>query len=313
MRSPAAKIAVSLPPVTFPLADTEELYDAVAEDEQALRPGVEALCRHLGLDGDVERFADGSLPVYSVGERHVLKLFPAVHLDEVATERDLLEAVHGRLPVRTPELFAAGEFGGWGFVHMERLHGDVVKDVWPGLDEAGRKSIARQVGEALAALHEIEPPVKEPADWGRFVEGQTSGCVARQVSRGLDPAWVEQIPDFLDSVDLRDAETVLTHTEVMSAHLLTADGEVTGLFDFEPAMRAAREYEFVATGVFLTRGETGPKQALLHGYGRAVDPREVMAYTLLHVYSNLAWYLREVPTTATTFDGLAEHWFGPTG
>ncbi|MEJ2853020.1 MULTISPECIES: phosphotransferase family protein [unclassified Saccharothrix] len=299
--------------MTFPLADTEELYDAVVDDEEALRPGVEGLCRYLGIHGDVERFADGSLPVYSVGERHVLKLFPAVHLDEVATERDVLEAVHGRLPVATPELFAAGEFGGWGFVHMERLHGDVVKDVWPGLDPQVRADLARQVGEALAALHEIESPVKEPADWGAFVDRQTAGCVARQVSRGLDPVWVEQIPDFLATVDLRDAEPVLTHTEVMSAHLLTTDGKVTGLFDFEPAMRAVREYEFVATGVFLTRGEDGPKRALLDGYGREVDARKVMACTLLHVYSNLAWYLREVPTTATTFDGLAEHWFGPTG
>ncbi|XVV05833.1 phosphotransferase family protein [Actinosynnema sp. CA-248983] len=299
--------------MTFPLADTEELYDAVADDEQALRPGVEALCRHLGIDGDVERFVDGSLPVYAVGERHVLKLFPAIHLDEVATERDVLQAVHGRLPVATPELFAAGEFGGWGFVHMERLHGEVVKDVWPGLDEAGRKSLARQVGEALSALHEIDSPVTEPADWDAFVQDQTKGCVDRQVTRKLDPAWVEQIPDFLDSVDLQDAEPVLAHTEVMSAHLLTKNGKITGLFDFEPAMRAAREYEFVATGVFLTRGETGPKRALLGGYGRRVDPRKVMACTLLHVYSNLAWYLREVPTRATTFDGLAEHWFGPTG
>ncbi|GAA0261137.1 aminoglycoside 3'-phosphotransferase/choline kinase family protein [Saccharothrix mutabilis subsp. mutabilis] len=251
--------------------------------------------------------------MYAVGERHVLKLFPAVHLDEVATERDVLEAVHGKLPVPTPELFAAGEFGGWGFVHMERLRGDVVKDVWPALDGPGRNGIARQVGEALSALHAVESPVRAPADWGAFVHDQTTACVARQVSRGLAPAWVEQIPGFLDSVDLGDAEPVLAHTEVMSAHLLTRDGRLTGLFDFEPAMRAAREYEFVATGVFLTRGETGPKRALLDGYGHPVDPRKVMAYTLLHVYSNLAWYLREVPTGATTFDGLAEHWFGPTG
>ncbi len=38
-----------------------------------------------------------------------------------------------------------------------------------------------------------------------------------------------------------------------------------------------------------------------------------MACTLMHVYSNLAWYLREVPTRATAFDGLVEHWFAPTG
>ncbi|CCH29206.1 Aminoglycoside phosphotransferase [Saccharothrix espanaensis DSM 44229] len=295
------------------MAETEAQFDGVVGDEGALRPAVDALCRTLRLDGPVERFADGSLPVYAVGDGHVLKLFPAVHLDEVSTERDVLAAVHGRLPVPTPEVFDAGEFGGWGYVHMSRLRGTSLVDVWPGLDPSRRKDVARQVGEALAALHTITPPIAEPADWASFVAGQRAGCVDRQAARGLDPAWLEQIPDFLGSVDLGDPETVLAHTEVMSAHLLVRDGRLSGLFDFEPAMRAAREYEFVATGVFLTKGDHDANAALRAGYGHDVDPRRVMAYTLLHVYSNLAWYLREVPSGLTTLDGLAEHWFGPTG
>ncbi|MEU4807546.1 hypothetical protein [Actinosynnema sp. NPDC023587] len=87
----------------------------------------------------------------------------------------------------------------------------------------------------------------------------------------------------------------------------------TGLVDFEPAVRAARECELVAPGVFLTRGDRNANTALRAGDGRAVDPRRVTAYALLHVCSDLAWYLREVPTGSTTSDDLAEHWFGPTG
>lgn len=294
--------------MSFPPAVTEEQFEAL--DDDALRPGVEALCGYLGISGDVERFADGSLPVYAVGVGHVVKLFPQVHLDEVATERDVLEAVQGRLPVPTPGLSAAGEFGGWGYVLMERLRGASLKDVWPELDASARQDVSRQVGEALAALHAITPPSLGPADWDEFVRTRRQGCVERQRKRGLDPRWLEQIPDFLDSVDLGQPDLVLAHTEVMSAHLLIDDGRLTGLFDFEPAMHAAREYEFVATGVFLTRGERRANQALYDGYGRTVDPRKVLAYTLLHVYSNVAWYLREVPTGATTPDELADHWFG---
>ncbi len=41
----------------------------------------------------------------------------------------------------------------------------------------------------------------------------------------------------------------LLHTEVMRQHLLTAEGPqrgmgLSGLIDFEPAMRGEREYEF---------------------------------------------------------------------
>ncbi len=36
-----------------------------------------------------------------------------------------------------------------------------------------------------------------------------------------------------------------------------------------------------------------------------------MAYTLLHIYSNLPWYLREMPAAPrATLDSLAEAWFG---
>ncbi|MEU4768915.1 aminoglycoside 3'-phosphotransferase/choline kinase family protein [Actinosynnema sp. NPDC023794] len=186
--------------MSFPPAVTEEQFEAL--DDDALRPGVEALCGHLGVSGDVERFADGSLPVYAVGDRHVLKLFPAVHLDEVATERDVPAAVQGRLPVPTPGLHAAGEFGGWGYVLMERLRGTSLKDAWPGLDAAARRDVSRQVGEALAALHALTPAPLEPSGWAEFVRTQRAGCVERQRARGLAPAWLEQVPAFLDSVDL---------------------------------------------------------------------------------------------------------------
>ncbi|WP_203644141.1 hypothetical protein [Streptomyces sp. SID14478] len=47
-------------------------------------------------------------------------------------------------------------------------------------------------------------------------------------------------------------------------------------------------------------------------YGRVVDPRTVMAYALLHVYADLAWYLRELPPPGgeTELGSLAEVWFG---
>lgn len=39
-----------------------------------------------------------------------------------------------------------------------------------------------------------------------------------------------------------------------------------------------------------------------------------MAYTLLHVYSDLNWYLRSLPTPPSqTLDALAETWFGAGG
>ncbi len=61
----------------LPIADTVAHYLAIRGDHARLQPGVTALCDRLGLHAaDIVRFADGSLPVYAVGDTRVLKLYP---------------------------------------------------------------------------------------------------------------------------------------------------------------------------------------------------------------------------------------------
>ncbi|SDP95246.1 hygromycin-B 7''-O-kinase [Lentzea jiangxiensis] len=59
----------------------------------------------------------------------------------------------------------------------------------------------------------------------------------------------------------------------------------------------------------MTKGDRRCRQALVEAYGRVPDARRVMAYALLHVYSNMPWYMREMPA-GETFDDLAVRWFG---
>lgn len=80
-----------------------------------------ALVRRLGLgDERVERFADGSLPVYAVGERHVLKLYPPIALEGYDVEHAVLSAVEGRLPTPTPRVADAGPPDWDGFMRTQR-------------------------------------------------------------------------------------------------------------------------------------------------------------------------------------------------
>lgn len=221
--------------------------------------------------------------------------------DETDIEAAVLHAVHGKLTVPTPKLHETGEFDGWGYVLMERMKGTQVTNP--------TTSQCAQLGEALRALHEIEPPQQLPApDWPEFVATQTVGCQQRQRDRGLTPALLDQIPDFLAKVDLGTPKMAMLHTEVMNAHLVEQDGVLTGLFDFEPSMRGATEYEFVSTGIFVARGDPEKQRAVQSGYGSRPDPDVVMAHTLLHVYSNLPRYLTVMPGEAT-LEGLAQRWF----
>ncbi|GAA4484663.1 aminoglycoside 3'-phosphotransferase/choline kinase family protein [Actinoallomurus oryzae] len=311
-----------VPNHSLPVAKTEAEFAAVRRDEARLRPGVLALCRHLGHGGaDVTRFPGGSLPVYAVGDRLVLKLYPPACARNGRVEDRVLRAIDGRLPVPTPRVEAAGEFGDWRYVLMTRLRGEPLTEVWPRTDERDRDAIAEQLGRLLAALHQITVPALGPADWHRFIADQRAGCVARQRARGLAPLWAAQIPEFLGSVPLQPSPPVLLHTEVMREHLLAVRGpgggwSLSGLYDFEPAMTGDREYEFAAVGLFVSRGDARFLRRLLTAYGRPGDrfdaalQRRLLAYALLHRYSDLTWYLKELPAPPEpTLDALAARWW----
>ncbi|MER6302081.1 phosphotransferase [Kitasatospora sp. NPDC001539] len=307
----------------LPAVETDEQGDAVVPDESVLRPGAEALCARLGFGGlPLERFAEGSVPVYAVGDDHVLKLFPATGADDATTEARVLAHLAGALPIPTPEVRAAGEdVNGWRYVLMSRLHGEGLAPAWPRIPRTDRERIARDCGRALAALHALDAApladVLGPGDWPAFLARQRAQAIVRQRGRGLSEDWLEQIPDFLAAAPLpRTGQGSLLHTEFMREHLITdpAGGwRLTGLIDFEPAMIGDPAYDLVAVGLFTTRADPQLLGHLLTAYGRAFEPQLLMAYTLLHVYSDLPWYLRELEPSARTLDALAEEWFGVCG
>ncbi|MEU6878823.1 aminoglycoside phosphotransferase family protein [Streptomyces sp. NPDC046712] len=306
-----------LPPV-----ETDEEWDTVVPDETIMRPGAQDLCGRLGFgDAPLTRFADGSQPVYAVGDELVLKLFPGSAAKDGVAEGRVLSHVQGRLPVPTPQVHDFGAYeNGWQYVLMSRLRGENLAHAWPHVPQNHRERLVTEIGETLATLHALSPDpladVLGPGDWGAFLDRQTTRAVEQQRARGLSPAWLDQIPDFLASVPLpRSPHGSLLHTEVMQQHFMVdPDGwRLTGLFDFEPAMIGDRAYDFVGVGLFVTRGDRDLLARLSRAYGHTFAPPELLAYTLLHVYSNLPWYMRELGTTAEAkLPALAEAWFGTT-
>ncbi|MGW7366680.1 phosphotransferase [Streptomyces sp. NPDC054841] len=304
----------------LPVVETDHEWDAIVPDEKVMRPGAEDLCARLGLAGaPLTRFTEGSQPVYAVGDEHVLKLFPGAVAQDGVAEGRVLTHLQGRLPIPTPRVRDFGPYeNGWQYVLMSRLHGEGLAVAWERMPRADRERIVTEAGETLAALHALDPgplaDVLGPGDWGAFVDRQRAGAVEQQRRHGLPEPWLEQIPGFLGSVALTpDPHHCLLHTEFMRQHLLTdPDGwRLTGLFDFEPAMIGDRAYDFVGVGLFVTRGDPHLLGRFLTAYGRTFEPAELLAYTLLHVYSNLPWYLRELPAPPEpTLESLAQQWFG---
>jgi hygromycin-B 7''-O-kinase len=304
----------------LPAVHTDHERDAVIGDETILQPAVADLAARHGVAGrELRRYPGGSVPVYAVGDRHVIKLYPPDAAAAALTEAHVLEFLQGKLPVATPGLYAHGEYGGgWRFLLMSQLPGEDLAMAWPRIPSAAQDRIADEVGGLLAALHGLDPGslagVIGPENWATFLAGQRATAVARQREVNLADVWLEQIPDFLDSVQLpAEPGRALLHTEIMREHLVVTPGQWTlsGVFDFEPAMIGERAYDLGAVGIFTSCGDAHLLGRIMAAYGRAYAPRDLLAYLLLHVYSNLRWYLSILPPPPEqTLDSLAETWFG---
>ena len=291
----------------------------------ALQPQVAAIAQRHGLDGvPARRYDSGSVPVFALGTQHVLKLYPPQDRTHAQVEARVLAFVDGRLPLPTPQVVAGGEWDDGSYLLMTQLRGHLLVDVWPQLAPAERDSLCQGIGEAVAALHALDSqPLADlpPPHWAQFITSQRHGAVARQRRYGLADAWLEQIEPFLQRwAGAADAQQVLLHTEIMREHLLVQPAgsgwRLSGLFDFEPAMRGAREYEFASIGLFVSGGDARALRCILRAYGYAevaLDnalQNRLMAMALLHRYSKLPWYLQRLPLPgAQRLEQLAAHWW----
>lgn len=279
--------------------------------------------REHSLGIGIKRFAFGSVPVFAVGNDHVVKLFPSTDRSYFDTERATLARIDGRLPIPTPRAIAAGEHGQWSYIVMTRLSGCSLAEAWGAIETQDRRQLMREAGVALAAMHAIATDGLAPLalEWPRFMDAQRASCRDRQIARGLGAPWVDAVGDFLARWAPSDhGSRVLLHTEVMKEHLLVERREgawhLSGLIYFEDALLGAPEYELAAAGIFLVCAESGLLRVLLDAIGADVDdelPLRIMAYALLHRYSDLRWYLERlpVPDEVGDLESLARRWFTP--
>jgi hygromycin-B 7''-O-kinase len=310
--------------VVFPLAASPDGWDALLADDAALAAGVAMIAQRHGLAGAaVRRYDSGSVPVYALGERHVLKLFPPNQGAFAEVEAKVLAFLAGALPVATPELVAAEVIDGWHALLMTQLRGERLVDAWPLLSPAERDRLADDLGRSLAAMHALDAAALAPIEpaWDEFIAAQTVSAVERQRRRGLDSHWLDQIEAFLSAWKPASGSTRhLLHTEVMREHLLVEPGnegwQLSGLFDFEPAMLGDPAYEFASVGLFVACGDPRVLRRILLGCGyphASLTPAlacRFMAHALLHRYSNLRWYLERLPPQgATTLEQLAQRWW----
>jgi hygromycin-B 7''-O-kinase len=244
--------------------------------------------------------------------------FIASHHREVAA----LKTIAGLLPIATPEFIAEGEVDGWVYFISTRLRGTPIDAAWDSLDATTRQALATELGEAVAALHRVDPQhvaaVTEP--WSTFRPAQRARAVDLERDKGLSTERLDALDRWLammDAVPEPDVRPTLLHTEIGPSHVLIAQGRITGLIDFGDCGTGDPEYDLAPVGMFVTRGDPAAFRAFATAYGLSPDiigdivwRRRLLRHALLHRYGTLAWYLDELRPPSDALDTLASHWFG---
>jgi hygromycin-B 7''-O-kinase len=302
----------------LPQPKTETDFNALNRADPAFADAVRNMFGAHAGTLPIKSTAVGSYPVFQVGDRYIAKLFASMHREAFETEHAVLRLLDGHAQIATPKLLEVGEVDGWSAVLMTRLSGQPLKALWPALDDDEKARVCRALGAITRALHMVDyQPASLSFDWETFLADQLEHCAERQVKRGLDQKLANQIPAFLESVDLDTPGRALLHTEIMLEHVFVEPSDsghqITGLIDFEPAMVGVPEYEMASVGLFIAQGRPELFGAFLAGYGQRIDAnfhRRIMGYALVHRYSNLSWYLQFMPHGGSV-EALAEKWFLP--
>ena len=301
----------------LPVANTSEEYRSIKKQDPSFIEAARLILKTQNIELTDSSFAkNGSLPVLLVDNSLVFKFFPALYANEAPTEISALELLTQN-NCKVPKLISYHEIDNWICIQMTQLKGQSLKDLWVHLNDEQKKSACRQIGQSLRKIHEIDlsKNLYFKNNWYDFISEQKRNCVNRQTQIGLREDLIKQIPLFLESVDLNYSPISFLHTEVMKDHVFFDENlNFEGFIDFEPSRLGYFEYDFASVGVFLTSGDSLALKAFFEGYDISETSatkefkRRALAYTLLHQYSNLKWYLEFMPV-ARTLDELADLWW----
>lgn len=229
--------------IPSPIFDSLTEYVAPLENVEFWRPYVERiLVRHDLAEQGRELVAGvgGTYPTFLSGDV-VVKLFGRFRAwrESYAAERIALRVVGGDPQIGAPRLLADGQLtddasAPWPYLVSTRMPGKA----WGllGLSEAGRASIAVELGERVRRMQALPTACLPPhPDWA----ARRATEAARHSS--LPAHLVAQVDDYLVGTELTDP--VFVHGDLTPRHVFVADGRLSGIIDWGDATASDRHYE----------------------------------------------------------------------
>lgn len=267
-------------------------FDDLHDRQDRWRAVIESIARdQLGETGDVRQVGDSTTLVALLGSTRVLKLFPPFLRDHFEYESVMLELVHGRLSLPTPQKLAVGDRDGWPFLVISQLSGEPLTETWQTMNEAERCAVLGEIGGLTKQVHALPAAALEPVSlrWDEFIAAQRSRCLGRQQRTELPEHLLAQVEGFIAG-PLPEGPAVPLTGEYTPMNLFTRHQRLAAMFDFGDGVVGPRQYDWLGPLAFLCAGRRERIVAYLDGYGEQPTREErlaLMRLFLLHRYSNL--------------------------
>jgi len=245
-------------------------------------------------------FLEGTNIVFAHGKNRIIKIFPPVHKDHFTHEVLVMHQLYNKLSVNTPKIEFEGEIEGWPFIIMSRLDGTLLEGLWEKIDHNNKMVLIREVGSLIREVHSLPTNGLEVIDchWEQFISKQKLQCLEHHRSMQLPEKLLQQIPKYLESMDLPKIKNpVILTGEYTPMNLLVSETSgiwyISGMIDFGDSVLGMPEYDLLGPGAFLIQGDKQLLKEFLKSYGYSTESmtptlsRQFTILMLLHRYSNL--------------------------
>ncbi|MBW4718565.1 phosphotransferase family protein [Saccharothrix obliqua] len=300
--------------------DSEAVYEARRHDPALWVPWA----RHaLGLAGlptpSALTVTGGSTyPVVLADNGFVVKFYgehwcgPDSHAVEREAYRVLAGVGYVPEVVHRGELRPRGSRWPWPFLVLRRVPGVP----WPAVPAGVRHALAHRLGEAIRELAGV------PLTGGLLGPDSTAFRDLLRARRSAALAdhrrWGRLGPALLDRVELPDPDhlartRVLVHGDLHGGNIFAdpAGPALTGLIDFTDVYAGDPRYALVQLHLNAFRGDRGLLASCLDGMAIEVDPRDMLAFTLLHDFDVLEGFPHDLTGFTEPDDLAAALWAVP--
>lgn len=232
------------------------------------------------------------LPIYILDETTVVKAGDVVRMAEAKA----MQFVRERTTIPVPEVFNAytDDTTGHGYIVMEYVKGDVLRDVWDTYTAEQKSDVIGQLRGYCDQLRAIEGTFVGSVDgtacedqfftdelgaYGPYEnETEFDAGLIKALRNARDTPWTEKVCEMIDSV-LKGHRIVLTHGDFAPRNILVNGSKVVAILDWELAGFYPEYWEY-AKAVWREAWQEGWLKD--HAIDRILDPYLAELSVVLH-------------------------------